>query len=103
MSFRGVNSLKSFIKVHKDKIETGSRNNVVYKISCKDCNATYVGQTKRLLKNRIKEHYRHITRNTDQNSVITDHRLSGHEFDWDNIDILDEETNLHERLISEMI
>jgi len=37
-------------------------------------------------------------------SVITDRRLkSRHEFDWDNVKILDEEMNYNKRLISEMI
>lgn len=53
LSYIGINKLKRFIKVHKDKLVTELRNNVVYKISCKDCDASYFGQTRRLLKTRI--------------------------------------------------
>lgn len=53
LSYTGINNLKRFIKVHKDKLVTESRNNVVYKISCNDCDASYFGQTRRLLKTRI--------------------------------------------------
>jgi len=54
--YRTLNSLGKFIKIHKDTNELLTDNNVVYKISYKDCNASYVGQTKRQLKTRIKEY-----------------------------------------------
>jgi len=64
-------------------------------------------QTKRILNTRITEHRNHIKRNSPQTSVITDHRLEfNHEFDWDNVEVLDEEINYvkyNKRLISEMI
>lgn len=44
-----------------------------------------------LLKNRISEYRNYINRNMTQ-SVITDHRVYfSHEFDWDNVEILDKE------------
>jgi len=76
---------------------------MLYKISCNDCNASYVGQTTRLLKTRIAEHRNHIRRNTNQHSVITDHRLNNHEFAWDKVEVLDEERIYRKRLMSEMI
>ncbi|XP_011873294.1 PREDICTED: uncharacterized protein LOC105565056 [Vollenhovia emeryi] len=103
LSYTGLQKLRNFIKVHKDPLPTLARNNVVYKISCNDCNASYVGQTGRVLATRVNEHRKHINRNTKQISVITEHRQSGHEFDWDNVEILDEEPFLYRRLISEMI
>lgn len=38
-----------------------------------------------------------------QRSVITDHRIQNHEFDWINVEILDRELISGKRLISEMI
>ncbi|KMQ83069.1 hypothetical protein RF55_21023 [Lasius niger] len=103
LSYTGMNKLREFIRVHKDTLPNELRSNVVYKISCKDCNASYVGQTSRLLKTRIAEHRNHINRRTTQHSVITDHRLNNHEFTWDNVEVLDEEHIYWKRLISEMI
>jgi len=69
-----------------------------------DCDASYVDQTKRTLNIRVGEHRNHVKRNTSQKSVITDHRSNfRHEFDWENVKILDEEMNYNKRLISEMI
>jgi len=45
-----------------------------------------------------------IKRNSNQVSVITNHRITfEYEFDWDNVKVLDEEINYKKRLISEMI
>jgi len=103
-SFYSLNKLKNIIKGQKDNIPKLSQTNLVYKLSCRDCDATYVGQTGRTLKTRISEHRNHINRNTTTQSVITEHRINFlHEFNWDNVEILDRERFLSKRLISEMI
>jgi len=79
-----------------------SHSNVVYKLRCAQCDASYVGQTRRLLKTRIDEHQSHIRKNTNQSSVITKHHFS-HDFDWDNVEISDEEIHFNKRIIFEMI
>jgi len=45
-------------------------------LSCKDCDATYVGQTKRKLNTIISEHSRDINKKTGKHSVITEHRIN---------------------------
>jgi len=104
VGYRTLNNLGGFVKVHKDKVETYANNNVVYKISCNDCEASYVGQTKRQLKTRVNEHFRNISSTSANPSVITEHTLQmSHSFDWKNVKILDTERNYFKRSISEMI
>jgi len=104
MGYRLLNNLGRFIKVHKDTNNLFLNNNVVYKIICKGCNASYVGQTKRQLQTRIKEHRNNIKLDSSKHSVITEHILKySHTFDWDNIKILDTESNYYKRSISEML
>ncbi|XP_011860757.1 PREDICTED: uncharacterized protein LOC105557945 [Vollenhovia emeryi] len=80
------------------------KSNVVYKINCNNCDASYVGQTKRKLKTRIKEHINNKKLDEQKHSVITKHMLEfNHNFDWDNTQILDIEPYSNKRLISEMI
>jgi len=104
VAYYEINKLRNIIKAHKDPLPNLCKKNVVYKLNCNNCEATYVGQMKRQLKTRIVEHRNHIKRNTSTHSVITDHRIiSEHDFDWDNVEILNAERNLNKRLISEMI
>jgi len=102
--YRVLNSLGRFIKAHKDTNELLTNSNVVYKISCHDCNASYVGQTKRQVKTRIKEHKNNSKLLSSKPSVITEHILEySHSFNWDNIKILDTESNYYKRAVSEML
>ena len=50
------NKLNNIIKLGKDKNQICDNVSVGYKNNCKDCNASYVGQTGRRLNVRIKEH-----------------------------------------------
>lgn len=78
-------SLNNIIKTHKDPLPNKAKKNVVYKIYCKDCDVSYIGQTGRTLKTRISEYRNDIRRNTQNHTVITEYRLDhNHNFDWKN-------------------
>jgi len=55
IGYRCLNNLKNFVKTHKDKTDFNANNDIVYKICCKECEVSYVGQTKRHLKTSLKE------------------------------------------------
>ena len=95
-----IKDLTSLIKLGKDKTDKLEQMSFVYEISCSDCSATYVGETKRTLKTRINEHKKH----RNENSVVSLHESEmKHSFDWKSVRILDNEHNYKKRLISEMI
>lgn len=101
---KNTNNLTTIVKKGKDRTELNKETNVVYKITCKDCPASYVGQTKRQLQLRINEHKNDYKKEPGKHSVITSHMLTqNHKFDFDNTIILDKEKQLTKRLISEML
>jgi len=98
------NKLREYIKTGKDKLELKECCDVVYKINCKVCKASYVGQTKRCLKTRLHEHRTDINKKSGLLSVISQYRLQeNHEFDWDNCMVLDMEPSYYKRLLSEIV
>ena len=87
----------------KDKTDKVNQANVVYKINCKDCNASYVGQTSRRLQVRAKDHAKKY-KNKDQNSGLFMHTQdNNHIIGFQNIKILDNEINNGKRLFSEAV
>ena len=48
--------LYNIIKRGNDKLNKYNQTNKVYQLKCKNCNATYVGETKREVGIRISEH-----------------------------------------------
>ena len=98
-----MNNFNRFIKTEKDKIKKGELSNVVYQINCKDCDYLYVGQTKRKLKTRLKEHINDFKKSANSYSVISNHRFDiDHVMDWDNAKVLDSERSHYKRLVSEI-
>ena len=65
----------------KDNLPKDDRINLAYKIECDNCPAVYVGQTKRKISSRIREHFNNISHRSQQISVISEHRLEkNHDF-----------------------
>jgi len=73
--------LNNIIKKGKDKLDKKLNTGVVYKLECNECEKVYIGQTKRHLETRIKEHKNNIRNSSGMQSVVTNHRVSEkHEF-----------------------
>ncbi|XP_024872108.1 uncharacterized protein LOC112454769 [Temnothorax curvispinosus] len=95
--------LDCIIKKGKDKLPNLKQTELVYRIDCANCNAAYIGQTKRHLETRIKEHACDIRKNSDNHSVVSKHRLTHkHDFNWQQPKILYKERQFKKREISEM-
>ncbi|EFN63938.1 hypothetical protein EAG_08369, partial [Camponotus floridanus] len=97
------NKLKGLIKLHKDPLPKFYHSNVTYKITCNDCDAFYVGQTGKRLIIRLKKHRSNINKSSDNLTVVSMNRLLGHNFNWDDTTILDQELSYKNRLVSEML
>lgn len=69
-AYRNLNQLSKFIKTHKDTVDTKKQKNVVYRIECQQCDASYVEQTKRQLSTRIKEHFNYVKNGQTDKSVL---------------------------------
>ena len=75
---------------------------MVYEVPCKDCDFVYVGQTKRDLNSRLKEHQRAIKQQQPENSALCEYViLFDHLIDWVNSRILKTESNFSKRLTAE--
>ena len=52
-------AINRIIKKGKDKVNKNDQVNVVYKVNCDDCDASYAGESKRGIGVRVPEHRRH--------------------------------------------
>ena len=55
-TFYTQKTVRSLLSKPKDHIPKEDRNNAVYQLNCKDCKTIHVGETKRTLNIRAKEH-----------------------------------------------
>ena len=88
-------SIRNTLTRTKSSTPSSSTCNVIYRIPCLDCPASYIGQTKRPVLTRITEHERHhrLDNSTDSYGNIKSapalHALkSSHTIGWNNTEIL---------------
>ena len=72
MAYKRINNFRGFNRDYEDVYPKLFHTDIVYKIDCRDCEASYIGQTGRCLKTHINEHRNHINWNTTQHFVITE-------------------------------
>jgi len=105
ISFKNENTIKKiFFTSIKDKTPLLWRSNVIYRIPCENCNKSYIGQTGRYLKKRLDEHKRSIRKPiTNPKTALAEHsRSCNHNFDFDGVEVLDQQSYLNKRTIHEM-
>lgn len=103
-TFYSSDTLRNMLSHPKDPVEANKQNNIVYKIPCGDCNAVYIGESKRTLDQRSKEHARAVRNGDIEKNEIADHSWKyNHRFDWEKKTIIDREQNMVSRKIKETI
>ena len=85
----------------KDKTDKLKKTGVVYKLQCKECPETYIGETVRKAKARIQEHRRP---SMTEKSAMAHHIIyNKHQLEIKDSKILDQESNWTKREIKEAI
>ena len=103
-TFYTQSTLRQLLSKPKDSVPPQKQNNVVYNWNCNNCEATYVGETKRSLEQRAKEHQRAAkNRQTRQNEIADRCWKSDHTFDWNTQKILDHVPHSTTRLAKESL
>ena len=103
-SFQSKDTLRKALSKPKDIVEEERQNNIVYKIPCGDCPATYIGETKRSFETRAKEHARAVKNgDTNKNEIAMHCWTLGHKMNWDDKKVIDREKNWTARKIKETI
>ena len=96
-------TLRSLLSKPKDPIPKEDRNNAAYQPNCKDCEAIYVGETKRTLNIRAEEHITAIKSTSKRSNAAEQYWKYNHDFDWEHKKVLDLEKNWKIRTIKEAI
>lgn len=97
------NKLGNHFTKLKDATENKFKSNLIYCISCNDCSGKYVGQTSQWLKSRISKHKSNCRLNKTVCALSQHVQDCKHTFDFDNVKILDVESNYYNRIFLEMV
>ena len=71
--FRIPFRMEGLITLGKDILNRLEKSGVIYKLICKRCKVTYVGQMGRLLNTRVEEHKKNLGRKCNYHKVLSAH------------------------------
>ena len=101
--FTSSSSLKNILCNHKSKLPPNSHPGV-YKVDCKCGQIAYVGETKKRISSRIKEHEKDVCKGRWSNSGLAEHtQTCENEFDFENACTLAIEPDYRRRKIREAL
>ena len=74
---------------------------LVYQISFRDCNAVYVGETRRSVRTRKREHVDAVKTFNNKKSALSQHVMDfDHRIDWGNVKMLKSESHAYRRRVA---
>lgn len=102
LSYKPMNKISLVVHSMKDPVEKDRRKDLVYKISCKDCESIYIGHTSMWIKKSLYHHKMNNNENNKTNTALSLHCLHNqHSSDLKNVEILHLERKLVKRRILE--
>ena len=72
-TFYTTTTLRKILPSPKDPIPTEKKHNIIYKLDCKDCDAVYVGESKRAYQTRTGEHISAVRKGDTKRYETADH------------------------------
>ena len=104
MALKPHHTLSSLFRKPKEAINFEQKRSLVYKISCRDCNTVYVGETGRSVRTRKREHADAVKTSNTKKSALSQHVMDfDHRIDWDNVKILKSESRAYRRRVAESL
>ena len=86
----------------KDPVPKDQTRGAIFSIPCKDCDKSYIGETKRKFSTRLKEHQKAVEHKHSQKSALAEDCLrSGHTVSWEAAKILRTGANCRNQRILE--
>ena len=89
VAMKPCRTLREELVAPKDKVSLLDKAGVVYQIPCGECDASYIGQTSKNLRDRVKQHRTATDKGKIDDSAIAEHSWSSHHnIDWENIKVV---------------
>lgn len=103
IAHKPINQMRHIFTNMKQKIPTGKKSGVVYKINCADCGKCYIGETIVRLEDRIKQHINDMENMTKISTALVGHaRECGHTFHFEGARALQKEATKSKLRIQEV-
>ena len=101
-ALRPMRTLRDILVHVKDPVPPEAKSGTVYCVSCSGCPASYVGQTGRTVRDRVKEHKYALRTGNGTASTLAEHTINTrHLIDWDGVEVIDSHLDTFQHCVVE--
>ena len=103
-TFYTEKALRKLLCKPNNRVATEVKNNIVYEIGYRNCEAVYFSEPKRFLKSHSDEHKKTVKNcDCDKNTIAKHFWEAYHNFNWDQKKVIDRKSRLFPKKIKETI
>jgi hypothetical protein len=102
VTYQYRNKMGKWLKSKSEK-DFVKKKGIVYELSCNECSGVYIGESKRKVSCRIREHKKDCVTGNKHNALAEHVQKTNHTIDWDHVKIIANETNWIKRRVREAL
>ena len=104
LCFKPCQTVGQLLSRAKDRVLNRNKPNIVYRVPCAGCAASYVGQTRCRLAQHLEQHERSASAGDFVSLALAEHTwMEGHHVAWDSVSVLASALDLTTRLALESL
>jgi hypothetical protein len=91
---KGGEKILDIVRNKKKKSKDAKQKGVIYQVPCEECDRVYIGETKKRLKDRLRQHKDDVRLKRDTNAIYKHVMESDHEINWEGATVIEQESRM---------
>jgi hypothetical protein len=91
---KGSRKILDIVKSKKNRKCIDQQKGVVYQVPCRECDKVYIGETKKRINDRLKQHKDDVRLRRENNAIFKHVKDTDHKVNWEGAKVIEQESRM---------